>query len=211
MMQPRSRRIGRDKLASLSGGDHEIIKFLEGTQIDASDAVGGANDAASAAKAAQDSADQAQQSANTAQSSANQASQDAAAAQADANTAQAAADQASVDAGTAQSTANSALQLAQNIDADYISRSNPSGQSVVSTFQAASYRILGVQVVGMRIFGITAATGNPYYGAFNGSTTYSVSAAYTQSEVVAIANALSQARERIIALEKAMRDHGLIA
>lgn len=196
MIEVRSRKINRDKLNKLTGGDHETIKFLEQTQTDASVAVGGANDAMDKAKDAQDSADQ--------------AAQDAAAAQSSADAAQSDANQALTDAATAQSTANSALALAEYIDGDYVSKTDAAAQAVVSTFQAASYFVAGLQVVGPRIIGWTAATGTPNYAAFNGNAIYAAGATYLQSEAAAVASGLLEARQRIISLEKAMRDHGLI-
>lgn len=210
MMEVRSRKINRDKLNKLTGGDHETIKFLEQTQADAAGAVDGANEAMDKATAAQDAADQAALDAAAAQSTANQAILDAAFAQGTADAAQADATQALADAAAAQSTADSALALAQDIDDDYISKTETAPQAVVSTFQAASYLVGGVQVVGARITGWTAATGTPNYGAFNGNTAYATGATYLQSEAAAMASGLFEARQRIIALEKAMRDHGLI-
>lgn len=210
MITVRSRKIGRDKLAKLTGEDHETIKFLEGTQQDAAGAVGEANAASIAAAAAQAAADQAALDAAAAQTTANQAVLDAAAAQGAADAAQADATQALSDAATAQSTADSALLLAQDIETDYISQTEVAAQAVVSTFQAASYLVAGLQVVGPRITGWTAATGTPYYGAFNGNTAYAAGVVYLQAEAAAVASGLLEARQRIIALEKAMRDHGLI-
>ena len=210
MMEVRSRKINRDKLSKLTGGDHETIKFLEQTQNDAAVAVGGANDAMSAATAAQEAAEQAAQDAAAAQFTANEAILDAAFAQGTADAAQADATQALADAATAQSTADSALALAEAIEDDYVSKTDPDPQAVVSTFEAASYVVAGLQVVGPRIIGWTAATGTPYYGAFNGNTTYAAGVVYLQAEAAAVASGLLEARQRIIALEKAMRDHGLI-
>lgn len=210
MNTARSRTIGRDKLAKLTGDDHETIKFLEGTQQDAAGAVGEANAALIAAAAAQAAADQAALDAAAAQTTANQAILDAAAAQGAADAAQADATQALLDAADAQSTADSALNLAQDIEADYISQTEVAAQAVVSTFQAASYLVAGLQVVGPRITGWTAATGTPYYGAFNGNTTYAAGATYLQAEAAAVSAALTETRQRLVAVEKALRDHGLI-
>lgn len=203
MIPARSRTIGRDKLAKLTGEDHETIKFLEGTQQDAAGAVGEANSASIAAAAAQAAADQAALDAAAAQSTADGAVTSANAAQATANTAV-------TNAATAQTTANAAQGLANSINADYISKTAAPAQAVVSTFQATSYLVAGLQVVGPRITGWTAATGTPYYGAFNGNTIYAAGATYSQAEAAAVASGLLEARQRIIALEKAMRDHGLI-
>ncbi|EOC8646115.1 phage tail protein, partial [Salmonella enterica subsp. enterica serovar Mbandaka] len=66
------------------------------------------------------------------------------------------------------------------------------------------------KVIGARQTGWTAATGAALLGAFNANQTYTVSATYTQSEVSALATGLQQARQRIKALEDAIRTHGLI-
>jgi len=217
MNPARSRKIGRDKLAKLTGDDHETIKFLEGTQQDAAGAVDEANAASIAAAAAQAAAEQAADdaaaaatAAAAAQITANGALASAGAAQTTANTALANAATAQSAANAAQTTANAAQTLANTINADYISKTAAPPQSVARTLQAASYLLGGLQVVGPRITGWTAATGTPYYGAFNGNTTYAAGATYLQAEAAAVASGLLEARQRIIALEKAMRDHGLI-
>ncbi len=68
----------------------------------------------------------------------------------------------------------------------------------------------GVQVVGPRQAGWTAGSGTPGLGAFNANTTYVFSASYTQSELNTIGSALLATRQRVLALEAAMRTHGLI-
>lgn len=231
MITARSRTIGRDKLGELTGNDHEMIKFLEGTQADAANAIGGANDALTAAEAAQAAADAAaanaalalsaaaaaQAAALAAQASAAAAQADATSALANAATAQAAADAAQASANTgianaaaAQATANSALTLATTINGDYVSKTAAAAQSVVSTLQAASYLVAGMQVVGPRVTGWTAATGTASLSAFNANTTYTASIAYVQLEASTAYAALTEARQRIKALEDAMRTHGLI-
>ncbi|WP_343103621.1 phage tail protein [Morganella morganii] len=75
---------------------------------------------------------------------------------------------------------------------------------------SSSYKVNGVKVVGSRVTGFTAATGSALKGVFNASQTYTVGATYTQSEVQAMASGLTAARQRIKALEDAMRSHGLI-
>lgn len=75
---------------------------------------------------------------------------------------------------------------------------------------SVSYKVAGNQVVGARQTGWTTSTGTALLGAFNANQAYTVSATYTQSEVSAMANGLQQARQRIKALEDAMRTHGLI-
>lgn len=231
MITARSRTIGRDKLGELTGNDHEMIKFLEGTQADAANAIGGANDALTAAEAAQAAADAAaanaalalsaaaaaQAAALAAQASAAAAQADATSALANAATAQAAADAAQASANTgianaaaAQATANSALTLATTINGDYVSKTAAAAQSVVSTLQAASYLVAGLQVVGPRVTGWTAATGTAFLGAFNANTTYAAGVVYLQAEATAAYAGLVEARQRIKALEDSMRTHGLI-
>lgn len=75
---------------------------------------------------------------------------------------------------------------------------------------SVSYKVSGVQVVGARQTGWTAATGTALLGAFNASQAYTVSATYTQSEIQTIVTGLQQARQRIKALEDMARTHGLI-
>lgn len=75
---------------------------------------------------------------------------------------------------------------------------------------SSSYKVSGVKVVGSRVTGFTAAAGSALKGAFNASQAYTVSATYTQSEVQAMSSGLTAARQRIKALEDAMRSHGLI-
>jgi len=72
------------------------------------------------------------------------------------------------------------------------------------------YLVQGTQVVGSQITGWTAATGTENMGAFNADDTRTVGGGYSQSEVQAIQNDLLAARQRIFALESAMRAHGLI-
>lgn len=75
---------------------------------------------------------------------------------------------------------------------------------------SVSYKVAGLQVVGARQTGWTAATGTAYLGAFNANQAFPVGATYTQSEVQALAAGLVQARQRIKALEDMARTHGLM-
>lgn len=95
--------------------------------------------------------------------------------------------------------------------ADYVSKSATAMQSLDSPLNVtASYSVGGIKVVGARQTGWTAATGTALLGAFNASQAYTVSTTYTQSEVSSMATGLQQARQRIKALEDALRTHGLI-
>ncbi|WP_319725270.1 phage tail protein [Cronobacter malonaticus] len=98
-----------------------------------------------------------------------------------------------------------------NLQGDYVSKSAAASQTLSSPLSVStSYSVNGTKVVGARQTGWTASTGSTLLGAFNASQTYSVSATYTQSEVSALATGLVQARQRIKALEDALRAHGLI-
>ncbi|HDS3404945.1 TPA: hypothetical protein JD369_000308 [Citrobacter freundii] len=98
-----------------------------------------------------------------------------------------------------------------DIQADYISRAATAAQSLASSLGVAtSFSIDGVKVLGPRQTGWTVGSGTANLGAFNADLAFTVGAAYSQTEVQAIANALLAARQRILALEQALRTHGLI-
>ncbi|ECG5524176.1 phage tail protein [Salmonella enterica subsp. enterica serovar Chester] len=98
-----------------------------------------------------------------------------------------------------------------SLQADYVSKSATASQSLASPLNVTtSYSVGGTKVIGARQTGWTAATGAALLGAFNANQTYTVSATYTQSEVSDLATGLQQARQRIKALEDAIRTHGLI-
>ncbi|ECF5977979.1 phage tail protein [Salmonella enterica subsp. arizonae] len=97
------------------------------------------------------------------------------------------------------------------IQDDYVSKTATTSQSLASPLNVTtSYSVGGTKVIGARQTGWTAATGTALLGAFNANQAYTVSATYTQSEVSAMATGLQQARQRIKALEDAMRTHGMI-
>ncbi|MDX8597758.1 phage tail protein, partial [Salmonella enterica] len=97
------------------------------------------------------------------------------------------------------------------LQADYVSKTATTSQSLASPLNVTtSYSVGGTKVIGARQTGWTAATGTALLGAFNANQAYTVSATYTQSEVSAMATGLQQARQRIKALEDAMRTHGMI-
>ncbi|MBJ3660264.1 phage tail protein, partial [Salmonella enterica subsp. enterica serovar Corvallis] len=98
-----------------------------------------------------------------------------------------------------------------SLQADYVSKSATASQSLASPLNVTtSYSVGGTKVIGARQTGWTAATGEALLGTFIANQAYTVSATYTQSEVSAMANGLQQARQRIKALEDAIRTHGLI-
>ncbi|HCR0360290.1 TPA: phage tail protein [Klebsiella aerogenes] len=75
---------------------------------------------------------------------------------------------------------------------------------------SVSYKVAGLQVLGARQTGWTAATGMANKGAFDADQVFTVGATYSQTEVQALADALRAERQRTKALEDAMRAHGLI-
>lgn len=98
-----------------------------------------------------------------------------------------------------------------SLQTDYVSKSATASQSLASPLNVTtSYSVGGTKVIGARQTGWTAATGAALLGAFNANQAYTVSDTYTQSEVSAMATGLQQARQRIKALEDAIRTHGLI-
>ncbi|HBN6007095.1 TPA: phage tail protein [Enterobacter cloacae] len=131
----------------------------------------------------------------------------------------------------------SALQSSvSSIQTDYVSKSAAANQTVQSAGGSllvgnvasptadklqvlgsenvsVSYKVAGLQVVGARNTGWTASTGTASKAGINGSTTYTVSAAYTQSEIQAIATGLQQIRQWAVAMQTAVgatSGHGLI-
>ncbi len=105
-------------------------------------------------------------------------------------------------------TAEGNISALQN---DYVSKTATATQSLASPLNVTtSYSVGGTKVIGARQTGWTAATGTALLGAFNANQSYTVGTTYTQSEVAALATGLQQARQRILALETALRLHGLI-
>ncbi|EJL8092955.1 phage tail protein [Salmonella enterica subsp. enterica serovar Schwarzengrund] len=97
------------------------------------------------------------------------------------------------------------------LQADYVSKTATTSQSLASPLDVTtSYSVGGTKVIGARQTGWTAATGTALLGSFNANQSYTVGTTYTQSEVAALATGLEQARQRILALETALRLHGLI-
>ncbi|NBN60496.1 phage tail protein [Proteus sp. G2639] len=97
------------------------------------------------------------------------------------------------------------------IKVDYVSLSKTEKQKLSSPIDVStSYSVNGTKVVGTRVTGFTSATGASLKGSFNANQSYSFSADYTRSEMQALASGLVEARQRIKALEDALRSHGLI-
>lgn len=98
-----------------------------------------------------------------------------------------------------------------DIDADYVSLGRTTAQTLASPISVKdSYSVNGVKVVGARVTGFTASTGTASKSGINASQTYSVGATYSQTEVKAISDALTETRKSLKALEDMARSHGLI-
>lgn len=100
------------------------------------------------------------------------------------------------------------------LQGDYVSKSAAALQTLASPLNVStSYSVGGTKVVGARNTGWTASTGTASKAGINGSTTYTVSATYTQSEIQAIATGLQQIRQWAVAMQTAVgatSGHGLI-
>jgi len=97
------------------------------------------------------------------------------------------------------------------IQSDYVSKSATDTQDLLSPLNVTtSYSVGGVKVVGARVTGFTAASGTGLKGAFAADNSYTIGTTYSQAQVLALANGLREARQRIKALEDALRSHGLI-
>lgn len=97
------------------------------------------------------------------------------------------------------------------IQTNYVSKAATSLQSIASPVGiTTSLSVNGVKVLGPRQTGWTASTGTPYRGTFSSEGAMPVGATYSQSEVLAIANALRACLRRMVALEADLRTHGII-
>lgn len=83
-------------------------------------------------------------------------------------------------------------------------------QSSDSVNALVSYKVAGLKVIGPRETGWTASTGTALKSAFNANLAFPAGTTYSQAEITALANGLIAARQRIKALEDAMRTHGQI-
>lgn len=112
---------------------------------------------------------------------------------------------------TAESDIDYLTEKVAEIDADYVSLSRETTQILASPISVKdSYSVDGVKVIGARITGFTASTGTALKSGFDANQTYSVGAAYSQSEMKAISDALTETRKSLKALEDMARSHGLI-
>jgi len=94
---------------------------------------------------------------------------------------------------------------------NFVSKTETALQSLSSPIDiATSLSVDGKKVIGPRVTGWIAGSGPQLTGEFNASQAYTAGAAYSQAEINAIITGLVQARQRVMALEAAMRSHGLI-
>ncbi|MDE9483044.1 hemolysin XhlA family protein [Xenorhabdus bovienii] len=99
----------------------------------------------------------------------------------------------------------------KTIKSDYISKSATTVQKLASPLDVAtSYSVNGVQVIGTRVTGFTAATGMALKDSFNADANQAISQTYTPAEIQALVSLVVSSRQRIKALEDALRAHGLI-
>ncbi|MGQ5792142.1 phage tail protein [Serratia sp. IR-2025] len=99
----------------------------------------------------------------------------------------------------------------QQITDDYVSKTATGAQALTSSLNVVGgYSVDGVQVVGPRQTGWTAATGTALLGGFDADAAFTAGATYSQAEIQALADALKEARQRIKALEDMARAHGMI-
>ncbi|WP_260439737.1 phage tail protein [Serratia marcescens] len=80
---------------------------------------------------------------------------------------------------------------------------------VGGSVNAVSYKVAGIQVVGAQRTGWTATTGTAYRGTFDANQAWTIGI-LDIVQIQQIANSLTQARQRIKALEDDLRAHGLI-
>jgi len=106
------------------------------------------------------------------------------------------------------SAANTAIS---GLQTDAVSKSATSPQSLSSSLNiTTAFSINGTKVLGGRNLGWTAATGTAQKGGFNADQAYTIGGTYNASEMQALRDGVTQARQRIKALEDALRSHGLI-
>lgn len=112
---------------------------------------------------------------------------------------------------TVESDIDYLTEKVSEIDADYVSLGRTTAQTLASPISVKdSYSVNGVKVVSARVTGFTASTGTSSKAGINASQTYSVGATYSQAEVKAISDALTETRKSLKALEDMARSHGLI-
>lgn len=160
-------------------------------------------------------AEGAEQAAQAAQSAANSAQQAASGAQTTANAAQTTANAANDAAFDAQTAAGFAQSTADDVQTDFNTNGVRKNVTALQIMQGplsigTEMRINNIKVIGGRITGWTASTGTAVKGGFDADASYTVGAAYSQSEMQAIAAGLVELRKVVLALQQGVTSHGLI-
>lgn len=100
---------------------------------------------------------------------------------------------------------------ALGFSADQLTFQIDRNSSVTGNFDVTGfYTVAGVQVVGPRKTGWTAATGTPARGAFAAAAAGTASASYVQSELQTALNRIAALEARLVAYDADFRTHGLI-
>lgn len=89
----------------------------------------------------------------------------------------------------------------EDIQGDYVSKKETANQSIASQLSAASFAVNGVKVIGAKVTGFTPATGAALKGAFDADKSFDTDTA---------PDGLKETRQRLKAIEDALRSHGLI-
>lgn len=89
----------------------------------------------------------------------------------------------------------------EDIQGDYVSKKETANQSITSQLSAASFAVNGVKVIGAKVTGFTPATGAALKGAFDADKSFDTDTA---------PDGLKETRQRLKAIEDALRSHGLI-
>ncbi|ANJ92433.1 hypothetical protein [Serratia plymuthica] len=89
----------------------------------------------------------------------------------------------------------------EGIRGDYVSKTETANQSITSQLSAASFAVNGVKVIGARVNGFTPATGAAHKGMFDADKSF---------DTDTTPDGLKETRQRLKAIEDALRSHGLI-
>lgn len=89
----------------------------------------------------------------------------------------------------------------EGIQGDYVSKKETANQSIGSQLSAASFAVNGVKVIGTKVTGFTPAVGTALKGAFDANKSF---------DTETTPDGLKETRQRLKAIEDALRSHGLI-
>lgn len=106
------------------------------------------------------------------------------------------------DATQAQAKNEAQAKALSQLEKTTVSKTLTATQTLKSALDATGFQVKGVPVVGQRIDGFSPATGTAYQGPFNADADYNTDD---------LATGLKETRQRLKALEDALRAHGLIA